>query len=108
MTRLGKISFRAYGAGLITFLLAVLFLMVPKDWSPGWVIGMVVTGAALVLEVWWMAANRWRFRHPVYRQPTRSHRSIWADDDPPALDAVGQAAVLDSARREAAGLPPSP
>jgi hypothetical protein len=108
MSRLGYLSLNAYAAGLIAFLLGVLFLMVPEDWSGGWAVGVAVIAAALALEVWWFAANRWRrLPHPVSRRLTTSHSAGW-EGHPPSLDSVGLAAVIDSSRRSAAGLPPMP
>jgi hypothetical protein len=106
MTRLGRLSLNMYGAGLIAFLLGVLLLMIPEDWSVAWVIGVAVTAGALALEAWWLAANRWRrLPHPVARDINPTHAATWTGDPPP-LDRTGLAAVIDPGRRAAAGLAP--
>jgi hypothetical protein len=106
MTRLGRLSLGTYGAGLLAFLVGVVLLMVPNDWTIAWSIGLVATGAALALETWWMLAYAFpgKVRHPVSRRGELTHRAEWGDK-PPALNAVGLAAVLDGARRSAARLP---
>jgi len=105
MERLGKLSFLAYSYGLITFLVAVLLLMVPAKWSIGWMFGMVVTGLALLLEIWWIAATHFQaLPHPVVRRPQPSHRAHWTSAHPPPLDELGLAAVMDPDRRKAAAL----
>lgn len=106
MTRLGRLSLETYGFGLVAFLLGVLLLMIPDEWSPAWVVGVAVTSAALTLEVWWLAANRMRWLpHPVSRSMKVTHSAGW-EGEPPPLDSVGLAAVIDPDRRQAAGLPP--
>jgi len=79
--------------------------MVPAKWSIGWVFGMVVTGSALLLEIWWIAANHFqRLPHPVVRRPQPTHRAYWTSTHPPPLDELGLAAVMDPDRRKAAAL----
>jgi len=56
-TRLGWLSFRAYGAGLVAFLLGVVLLMIPDRWNLGWAIGLGASSGALLIELWWLAAN---------------------------------------------------
>jgi hypothetical protein len=99
MTRLGRLSFGAYGAGIVAFLLGLVLLMVPQTWSAGWVIGVAATSAALLLEVWWLVANHVaRVPHPVSREVEPSHGASW-EGPPPPLDAVGLASVLDPKRQ---------
>jgi hypothetical protein len=98
MTRLGRISFSAYSAGLMAFLLGLLLLLIPDDWSAAWIVAVCVTGAVVVLELWWITANHTGLRHPVERQVKLSH----ADDWTPELGAIARAAVIDVARQQAA------
>lgn len=106
MTRLGRLSLDAYGLGLVAFLLGLLLLMIPDTWSVGLVIGVAAVGGALLLEVWWLAANRWWWLpHPVARRIEPTHSAGW-EGDPPQLDSVGLASVIERDRRDAAGLPP--
>lgn len=110
MARLARLSFRAYGAGLVAFLSGVLLLMIPRHWTLGWKIGVAIASLALFLELWWLAANRWQrtVPHPVTRlrpvakYPQPSHRTEWAGAGPPELDAVGLYSVLDVERLRAA------
>jgi hypothetical protein len=79
--------------------------MVPAKWSIGWAFGMVVTGLALLLEIWWIAANHFQtLRHPVVRRPQPSHSSSWSTAHPPSLDALALAAVIDPDRVKAAAV----
>jgi hypothetical protein len=97
---------RIYPAGLVAFLLGVMLLMIPEDWSVGWVVGLAVTFVALSLEISWVAANRWtRLPHPVGRDLGAHHETPWPDG-PPALDEVGRAALLDLDRRTATSVQP--
>lgn len=105
MSRLGRLSLRAYEAGLIAFLFGVLLLMIPNEWSVGFAIGVIVMTAALLLELWWLTANRWtRVPHPVSRHLESTHAADW--DGQPPLNPIVLAAVIDASRRAAAGLPP--
>jgi hypothetical protein len=105
MTRLGKLSFGAYGTGLLAFLAGVLLLMVPGEWTLAWAIAVGITAVALALETWWMLAFAFpkKVPHPVSRRGDVSHRAGWKGA-PPDLDVVGLASVLDNGRRAAAGL----
>jgi hypothetical protein len=108
LTRLAGLCFRAYGPGLSAFLAGLLLVLVPRHWSASSVTGVALTGIAIALEVWWIAANRWHaLPHPISRRIKPGHRSSWMGT-PPALDAAGLATVLDPDRREAAGLPRQP
>jgi hypothetical protein len=103
MKRLGQLSLEAYGAGLIAFLFGVLALMIPRKWSAGWMAAVGVMTAALLLEIWWEAANRWpKLHHPVTRKVDPTHKADW-NGDPPALDAVGLESVLNRGKRDAVG-----
>jgi hypothetical protein len=105
MARLGKISFIAYGWGLVAFHTAVLLLLVPHHWSVARAVGFGIVAAALCLELWWLAANRWRrLPHPVERATPLTHTARWDGDTPPELDRLGRASVLDSSKRRSAGL----
>ncbi len=105
MARLGKISFVAYGWGLIAFHGAVLLLLVPHRWSVAKAVGFGIVAAALVLELWWLAANRWhRLPHPVERATAVTHAAKWVGDTPPELDQISLASVLDGNKRRDAGL----
>ena len=89
MTRLGLLSLRAYGFGLIAFIGGVLLLLIPDRLTPGRTSAVVVLGAALVLEVWWVAAHYFtRLRHPVERTTAPTHRAEWGDQPPTVDDAV--------------------
>ena len=108
MTRLGQHSLLTYNFGLIAFLTAILLLMIPEDWSIGYVVGVAATGIALTLEIWWMAANHWRsLPHPVAKKIEHPHAAGWTGE-PPRLDTIGYASIMDIERRKAAGLPPLP
>jgi hypothetical protein len=99
MSRLGRLSFYAYAAGLIAFLLGVLLLMVPDDWSAARITGFAIIGAALLLEIWWEVANDWpRLPHPVSRTVPKSdtHAAGWEGNEAPPLDLIGRRAVLGS------------
>jgi hypothetical protein len=94
MKRRGKRSFQAYGWGIVTFLLGVAFLLVPHAWTASRIVGLVPIGAALLLEVYWLAANRWgSLPHPVEHLIEPSHEAEW-HGMPPALDAVAISSVV--------------
>jgi hypothetical protein len=111
MKRLGKISFRAYHLGVVAFLIALLFLVIPKTWSGGRIAGVVAVASVLSLELWWALANKRWLPHPVERPVRPTHGASWngfdrKDPDPPPLDRVGLSAVLKNG--DAAAIDPSP
>jgi hypothetical protein len=94
MARLARRSFRAYGVGVLAFLAGVLLLMVPRDWSVAVGLGIAAVAIGLVVEIWWLAANRWkRLPHPVGRRTGPDHESSW-DGSPPELSPDQLKAVM--------------
>jgi hypothetical protein len=99
MARLGRLSADAYGAGINAFLLGLVFLMVPHEWSGGWAVGVAATSAALLFELWWFLANHFqRLPHPVSRDVEPTHSASWKGA-PPQLDPLGRESVIGSGRR---------
>jgi len=100
--QLGALAFRTYGWGIVAFLTGVLLLIIPEGWSAGRIIGSCAIGAALVVEVWWLTANRYpRLRHPAGRLRA-SHKAGWGSDHPRELSSLGYSAVMVRTRNDLA------
>ncbi len=97
-TRLGRISFMAYSGGLLAFHAALLMLIIPSQWSDGWIVAVALAGAALAFELWWIIANNTNLPHPIERPVLLSHRDPWS----PSPDGQARFAVIDPAKEAAA------
>lgn len=105
MKRFWDLSGRAYDLGLVSFLTAVLLLLIPPSWSAARIAAVVVGSLGLCVELWWALANRFgRLPHPVEHD---SDPATFARTLAP-LDQVGFAAVLDPRGERAAASRPEP
>ena len=97
MARFWKISGAAYDFGVLAFLVGVVLMLAPEHWSVARGVAFGIGCLTFLGELWWALANRTSLPHPVVRDETVVEQA-------PATGAVGRAAVLDEARRAAAGI----
>jgi hypothetical protein len=100
MTRFWNLAGPTYDLGVLTFLAAVLLLLISDDWSVPRAVAVGVAGMALMGEAWWALANRRdaiRIPHPVVRKPE--------PPDVPPLRPLERAALLKSLDHASDGAP---
>jgi hypothetical protein len=86
-----------YDLGLLCFLTGLLLLLVPKEWTVGRMVAVIVTGLAVLAEMLW-AGGRW-LRHRagfswLYRSMLPLRNDLGVERPPDDLDSVAVKAIL--------------
>jgi hypothetical protein len=62
---------------MLALLAGVALLLVPYTWTALHTARVVVVGIGFLVELWWVAANKWRWmRHPALGTQTRSTANL--------------------------------